>query len=145
MKQQNTYHFDVMRRAIDYIDGATQHPVALDDIAAHMNMSPAHFQRLFTQWVGISPKRYQQYLTLDHAKTLLRDRFTTLETAGEIGLSGTGRLNDMFIRRPVPASGVGGIAAHPVGPRHHLFRDRPIHRQTQGGPRRRNSRRAQSG
>lgn len=98
MEQQNTYHFDVMRRAIDYIDGATQHPVALDDIAAHMNMSPAHFQRLFTQWVGISPKRYQQYLTLDHAKTLLRDRFTTLETAGEIGLSGTGRLNDMFIR-----------------------------------------------
>lgn len=87
-----------MRRAIDYIDGATQHPVALDDIAAHMNMSPAHFQRLFTQWVGISPKRYQQYLTLDHAKTLLRDRFTTLETAGEIGLSGTGRLHDMFIR-----------------------------------------------
>jgi AraC family transcriptional regulator of adaptative response/methylated-DNA-[protein]-cysteine methyltransferase len=98
MEQQNTYHFDVMRRAIDYIDGATQHPVALDDIAAHMNMSPAHFQRLFTQWVGISPKRYQQYLTLDHAKTLLRDRFTTLETAGEIGLSGTGRLHDMFIR-----------------------------------------------
>ena len=98
MGQQNTYHFDVMRRAIDYIDGATQHPVALDDIAAHMNMSPAHFQRLFTQWVGISPKRYQQYLTLDHAKTLLRDRFTTLETAGEIGLSGTGRLHDMFIQ-----------------------------------------------
>ena len=98
MEQQNTYHFDVMRRAIDYIDGATHHPVALDDITAHMNMSPAHFQRLFTQWVGISPKRYQQYLTLDHAKTLLRDRFTTLETAGEIGLSGTGRLNDMFIR-----------------------------------------------
>ena len=98
MDHENTYHFDVMRRAIDYIDAATDGPITLDDIASQMHMSPAHFQRLFTQWVGISPKRYQQYLTLDHAKTLLRDRFTTLETAGEIGLSGSGRLHDLFVK-----------------------------------------------
>lgn len=87
-----------MRRAIDYIDGATQGPLALSELAAQMNMSPAHFQRLFSQWVGVSPKRYQQYLALDHAKSLLADRFTTLETADAIGLSGSGRLHDLFVR-----------------------------------------------
>lgn len=98
MEQQNTYHFAVMRRAIDYIDGATDRPLSLNALAAEMNMSPAHFQRLFSQWVGVSPKRYQQYLALDHAKSLLAERFTTLETADAIGLSGSGRLHDMFVK-----------------------------------------------
>ncbi len=76
MNIQNTeagYHYNVMRRAIDLIDegGAG---MTLDDLAGAMNMSPAHFQRLFSQWVGVSPKRYQQYLTLGHAKALLKDR-----------------------------------------------------------------------
>jgi AraC family transcriptional regulator of adaptative response/methylated-DNA-[protein]-cysteine methyltransferase len=61
-------------------------------------MSAAHFQRLFSAWVGVSPKRYQQYLTLDHARSLLADRFTVLETAQEAGLSGGGRLHDLFLR-----------------------------------------------
>ena len=98
MEQQNTYHFAVMRRAIDFIDGATDKPLSLNALAAEMNMSPAHFQRLFSQWVGVSPKRYQQYLALDHAKSLLTERFTTLETADAIGLSGSGRLHDMFVK-----------------------------------------------
>ena len=98
MDNNDTYHFGVMRRAIDCIDAASQGPLSLVDLAAEMNMSPAHFQRIFTQWVGVSPKRYQQYLALDHAKTLLRDRFTTLATADAIGLSGSGRLHDMFVR-----------------------------------------------
>lgn len=98
MEQQNTYHFDVMRRAIDLIDGATDGPLSLTDLAAQMNMSPAHFQRLFSQWVGVSPKRYQQYLQIDHAKSLLASNFTTLETADAIGLSGSGRLHDMFVK-----------------------------------------------
>jgi AraC family transcriptional regulator of adaptative response/methylated-DNA-[protein]-cysteine methyltransferase len=98
MEQQNTYHFAVMRRAIDYIDEATDRPLSLNALAAEMNMSPAHFQRLFSQWVGVSPKRYQQYLALDHAKSLLAERFTTLETADAIGLSGSGRLHDMFVK-----------------------------------------------
>ena len=55
MEQQNTYHFAVMRRAIDYIDEATDRPLSLNALAAEMNMSPAHFQRLFSQWVGVSP------------------------------------------------------------------------------------------
>ena len=61
-------------------------------------MSPAHFQRLFSNWVGVSPKRYQQFLALDHAKDLLARRFTTLETADAVGLSGSGRLHDLFLR-----------------------------------------------
>ncbi|WP_116598134.1 methylated-DNA--[protein]-cysteine S-methyltransferase [Primorskyibacter marinus] len=91
------YHFHVMRRAIDLIDAAKD-PLSLEDLAAAMDMSPAHFQRLFSRWVGVSPKRYQQYLTLGHAKTLLRDRFTTLEAAHSTGLSGGGRLHDLFLR-----------------------------------------------
>ena len=91
------YHFHVMRRAIELIDAA-QDPLTLESLAADMDMSPAHFQRLFSRWVGVSPKRYQQYLTLGHAKALLRERFTTLEAAHSTGLSGGGRLHDLFLR-----------------------------------------------
>ncbi|EEB84786.1 methylated-DNA--[protein]-cysteine S-methyltransferase [Roseobacter sp. GAI101] len=94
---EHGYHYGIMRRAIDLIDHATD-PMALDQIASEMNMSTAHFQRLFSRWVGVSPKRYQQYLMLDHAKTLLRDRFTTLGTAHAVGLSGSSRLHDLFLR-----------------------------------------------
>lgn len=93
---ENTYHYGVMARAIDLIDQADA-PLSLETLAGQMNMSPAHFQRLFSQWVGVSPKRYQQYLALGHAKTLLRNRFTTLATADAVGLSGSGRLHDMFL------------------------------------------------
>ncbi|MBB5722602.1 AraC family transcriptional regulator of adaptative response/methylated-DNA-[protein]-cysteine methyltransferase [Loktanella ponticola] len=93
---ENTYHYAVMARAIALIDAAAT-PLTLDALAGRMQMSPAHFQRLFSQWVGVSPKRYQQYLALGHAKTLLRDRFTTLATADAVGLSGSGRLHDMFL------------------------------------------------
>lgn len=96
-RHEDAYHYAVIRRALDIIDAAGAEPLTLDALAAEMHMSPAHFQRVFSRWVGVSPKRYQQYLALDHAKGLLRDRFTTLETAGELGLSGTGRLHDLFL------------------------------------------------
>lgn len=92
------YHYHVMRRALDVIDAAGAAPIPLEDLAAEMNMSQAHFQRVFSQWVGVSPKRYQQYLALGQAKALLEDRFTTLDAAAELGLSGTGRLHDLFLR-----------------------------------------------
>jgi AraC family transcriptional regulator of adaptative response/methylated-DNA-[protein]-cysteine methyltransferase len=92
-----SYHFHVMRRALDAVD-ALGPAASLDQLASEIGMSPAHFQRLFSQWVGVSPKRYQQYLTLGHAKTLLQQRFTTLSTAHEVGLSGGGRLHDLFLR-----------------------------------------------
>jgi AraC family transcriptional regulator of adaptative response/methylated-DNA-[protein]-cysteine methyltransferase len=94
---EESYHYGVMRRAIELIDaGGDELP--LEDLARQMGMSPAHFQRLFSAWVGVSPKRSQQYLRLGHAKTLLRDRFSTLDTAHAVGLSGSGRLHDLFLR-----------------------------------------------
>ena len=91
------YHYQLMRRAIDLIDDQDQ-PLPLEAIAGEMQMSPAHFQRIFSRWAGVSPKRYQQWLKLDHAKTLLAERHTTLETADAVGLSGSGRLHDLFVR-----------------------------------------------
>ncbi|MBY6056059.1 methylated-DNA--[protein]-cysteine S-methyltransferase [Leisingera daeponensis] len=95
--RENTYHYGVMRRAIELIDDGGEN-LALEQLAARMDMSAAHFQRLFSAWVGVSPKRYQQYLRLGHAKALLRDRFTTLEASHAVGLSGSGRLHDLFLR-----------------------------------------------
>jgi AraC family transcriptional regulator of adaptative response/methylated-DNA-[protein]-cysteine methyltransferase len=93
---EDGYHYHVMRRALDEIDAGGN--LTLNELAARMDMSPAHFQRLFSAWVGVSPKRYQQYLTLGHAKALLAERFTTLETSMATGLSGSGRLHDLFLR-----------------------------------------------
>ena len=92
------YHYALMRRAIDAIDAEADAPASLEALAARMNLSPAHFQRVFSAWAGVSPKRFQQYLTLGHAKALLAERFTLLDTAQETGLSGTGRLHDLFLR-----------------------------------------------
>lgn len=91
------YHYHVMRRAIAMIDAADA-PLGLEELAARMDMSPAHFQRLFSRWVGVSPKRYQQYLRLDQAKRMLAQNATTLEAAHDVGLSGGGRLHDLFLR-----------------------------------------------
>ncbi|WP_113911482.1 methylated-DNA--[protein]-cysteine S-methyltransferase [Roseovarius dicentrarchi] len=126
MPSQQSYHFDVMRRAIAVIDAGGP-AMTLEQIAAQMGMSAAHFQRIFSAWVGVSPKRYQQYLTLGHAKALLDDRCTMLEVANEAGLSGTGRLHDLFVRWEAMSPGDfarkgDGLAVHwgwfdsPFGP-----------------------------
>ncbi|MGH1576690.1 methylated-DNA--[protein]-cysteine S-methyltransferase [Planktotalea sp.] len=95
--QEASYHYKLMRRAIDRLDNSEE-PVSLEALAEEMHLSPAYLQRLFSKWVGVSPKRYQQFLALDHAKTLLRSHHSTLETAVETGLSGGGRLHDLFLR-----------------------------------------------
>lgn len=94
---EGQYHYKLMRRALEVIDAA-EAPLSLEALAGEMNMSAAHFQRMFSAWVGVSPKRYQQYLQLGEAKRLLSERFTTLETAHSVGLSGSGRLHDLFLR-----------------------------------------------
>ncbi len=94
---EGQYHYQVIRRAIDAIDEGGP-AMSLEEIAGAVHMSPAHFQRVFSTWVGVSPKRYQQFLALDHAKELLARSFTTLETADAVGLSGGGRLHDLFLR-----------------------------------------------
>lgn len=98
IQPEDSYYYKLMRRAIDLIDGPGGREMSLEEIAAEMNLSPAHFQRVFSRWAGVSPKRLQQYLTLDHAKQMLADRHTTLETADAVGLSGGGRLHDLFLR-----------------------------------------------
>jgi AraC family transcriptional regulator of adaptative response/methylated-DNA-[protein]-cysteine methyltransferase len=95
---EDGYHWQVMRRAIDLIDASDGAEVPLDRLAADLGLSPAHVQRVFTRFVGVSPKRYQQFLALGHARRLLRDRVPTLVTADAAGLSGGGRLHDLFVR-----------------------------------------------
>ncbi len=95
---EDGYHYRLMRRAIDLIDTEPGREMTLEGLAGEMHMSPAHFQRIFSRWAGVSPKRFQQWLALDHARELLVNRHTTLETADRVGLSGSGRLHDMFLR-----------------------------------------------
>ena len=97
MTDETGYHWQLMRRAIARIDAEGGRALPLEALAAEMNMSPAHFQRVFTAFAGVSPKRFQQYLTLGHARRLLETRMTTLAAADEAGLSGTGRLHDLFV------------------------------------------------
>lgn len=98
MTEPEGYHYAVIARALRLIEAEGGTAMPLDDLARALNMSPAHFQRVFTRWVGVSPKRYQQYLTLDLAKRLLAERHTVLDAADGAGLSGGGRLHDLFIR-----------------------------------------------
>lgn len=98
MTEVQPYHHAIIARAIEHIAARAPGSVSLDEVAASVRMSPAHFQRVFSQWVGVSPKRYQQYLTLDHARRLLAERHSVLDTAYASGLSGSGRLHDLFLR-----------------------------------------------
>ncbi len=96
MEQENAYHFGVIQRAIEIIDQAPR--LSLEELSARLGMSPSHFQRVFSKWVGVSPKKYQEYLAFDHAKALLRKRYSTLRTSDEAGLASQGRLHDLFLR-----------------------------------------------
>lgn len=98
MNIQEETDFGRIATAIHYINTNFRTQPSLDQIAEQVNLSPFHFQRLFTEWAGVSPKKFLQYLTLAHAKKMLKDSQATLfETAFETGLSGTGRLHDLFI------------------------------------------------
>ena len=86
-----------IERAIHFIGEHHMGQPSLEEIAAHVHMSPYHFQRLFTRWAGISPKKFLQYLTLKYAKEQIREDLSLSEIAYEAGLSGTSRLHDLFI------------------------------------------------
>ena len=95
---KDPYHYAVIDRAIKFIGDRVGDQPSLEETAAAVGLSPAHFQRVFSQWVGVSPKKYQQYLTLDHARNLLKNRHTVLDAAQETGLSGSSRLHDLFVK-----------------------------------------------
>ncbi len=94
---QASLDYQRIESAIRYLETNYQHQPSLGEIAASLNMSEYHFQRMFTRWVGISPKRFLQYLTKEHAKELLSKSTNLLEVTYETGLSGPGRLHDLFI------------------------------------------------
>lgn len=89
--------FERVRAAIAYLLRHWRRQPSLDEMATAAGLSPAHFQRLFTRWAGISPSRFMQYLTLETAKRLLCENRSVLEAALETGLSGPSRLHDLFV------------------------------------------------
>lgn len=86
-----------IEKALTYIADRVEDQPELDDVAAAVGLSPFHFQRLFTRWVGVSPKKFLQYLTLDRAKACLSASASVLDAAHESGLSGPSRLHDLFL------------------------------------------------
>lgn len=98
MTEQQNINYNRIAEAIDYIKENFKEQPNLDEVAKKVHLSPYHFQRLFSEWAGTSPKKFLQYTTVEYAKTLLKENQATLfETAYETGLSGTGRLHDLFI------------------------------------------------
>lgn len=83
--------------AIQYLEANFREQPELDDLATHLGLSPFHLQRLFTRWAGISPKRFVQFLTAEHAKQLLANAHSVLDATYESGLSSPSRLHDLFI------------------------------------------------
>lgn len=100
MKAQEHANYERIAKAIDYIERHFKEQPNLDDVAASVHLSPFHFQRLFTDWAGISPKKFLQYTSLAYAKRILRENgeITLFDAAYETGLSGTSRLHDLFVK-----------------------------------------------
>lgn len=98
MKTQAIINYNRIAEAIDYLKENFRAQPTLDEVAKKVHLSPAHFQRMFTQWAGTSPKKFLQYISVEHAKRLLsEDQATLFDTAFETGFSSTSRLHDLFI------------------------------------------------
>jgi AraC family transcriptional regulator of adaptative response/methylated-DNA-[protein]-cysteine methyltransferase len=89
--------YDVIRRTIEFISDRWRKQPSLEEIAVHAGTKPAALHRLFARWAGLTPKAFLQAVTLDHARTLLAQSASILEASYELGLSGPGRLHDLFI------------------------------------------------
>ncbi len=98
MNTQQNIDYNRIAEAIEYIKTNFKDQPSLDEVAKNIHLSPFHFQRLFKHWAGTSPKKFLQYISVEHAKKVLTESKKTLfETAYETGLSGTSRLHDLFI------------------------------------------------
>ncbi|MEM8611971.1 MAG: methylated-DNA--[protein]-cysteine S-methyltransferase [Cyanobacteria bacterium P01_H01_bin.105] len=98
MKAADKKNYDQIAKAIQFIRENHLEQPSLAAIAHHVNLSEYHFQRLFTQWAGISPKRFLQYLTLEYAKSRIADTNSLLDLTLESGLSSASRLHDLFVQ-----------------------------------------------
>ncbi len=98
MKEQESIQFERVAEAINYIKENFRDQPDLDTIAGKVFLSPSHFQRIFTDWAGTSPKKFLQYISIQYAKRMLKENKNSVsDTAFETGLSGTSRLHDLFI------------------------------------------------
>jgi AraC family transcriptional regulator of adaptative response/methylated-DNA-[protein]-cysteine methyltransferase len=89
--------YDLIRRAITFLSEHWTAQPSLDALAQHLNLSPAHCQKLFKRWCGLSPKEFVQAITVDRARELLEGSASVLDAAHEVGLSGGSRLHDLFV------------------------------------------------
>lgn len=94
---RNSADYHRIERAIRFLDDSAPVRPSLDQVAKHVGMSPFHFQRLFTRWAGISPKRFSQVLALEYAKEKLRESRNLIDATYDAGLSSGGRLHDLFV------------------------------------------------
>lgn len=99
MSAQNILDYQRIAKAIDYIQNHFQLQPNLDEVAGFVGLSPAHFQKMFTDWAGTSPKKFLQFISLNHAKNLLKEeKISLFDTTLETGLSSTSRLHDLFVK-----------------------------------------------
>lgn len=97
MNEQQETNYNRIAKAIEYIKTNFKEQPNLDEVARQMHLSSFYFQRLFHEWAGTTPKKFLQYISVEHAKKILKDQQATLfDTAFETGLSSTGRLHDLF-------------------------------------------------
>ncbi|WP_316824899.1 methylated-DNA--[protein]-cysteine S-methyltransferase [Pedobacter miscanthi] len=97
MKAQEEINFNRITEAINYIQANFKTQPGLEEIAEKVNLSPFHFQRLFSEWAGTTPKRFLQYISIGYAKEMLKENHSLFDTALETGLSGASRLHDLFV------------------------------------------------
>jgi len=99
MTTQAQINYQRIAEAIEYIRANFREQPGIDEIAAQVHMSPSHFKSLFREWAGTSPKKFLQYISVEHAKQLLAgEQRSLLDTTYETGLSSTSRLHDLFVR-----------------------------------------------
>jgi AraC family transcriptional regulator of adaptative response/methylated-DNA-[protein]-cysteine methyltransferase len=96
--ERNMTDYDRIAQAINFIIARANNQPSLEEIATHLHLSPFHFQRLFSRWAGVTPKRFLQVLTLERAKLLLAESRSLLEVTDTVGLSSGSRLYDHFVQ-----------------------------------------------
>lgn len=98
MNEQEKINYNRIASAIEYIRQNFKQQPSLDEVAEKVHLSPFHFQRLFTEWAGTTPKKFLQFISIEHAKSILKEgRATLFDAAYQTGLSGTSRLHDLFV------------------------------------------------
>lgn len=95
--EEQSKAYETVAEAIRYVRGHARFQPSLEDVAAHVGLSPHHLQRVFSDWAGISPKRFLQFLTKESARELLRASRDVLRASTEAGLSGPSRLHDLMV------------------------------------------------